>query len=48
VLVSERPTHGLSALEVEHVVRHLGAVADTFDDKLVASFGGTRASDPQH
>lgn len=48
VLVSERPTHGLSALEVEHVVRHLAAVADTFDDKLVAAFGGTRASDPHH
>lgn len=48
VLVSERPAHDLSALEVEHVVRHLAAVADTFDDKLVASYGGTRASDPHH
>ncbi len=48
VLVSERPAHGLSALEVEHIVRHLAAVADTFDDKLVADFGGTRASDPHH
>ena len=45
VLVSERPAHGLSALEVEHIVRHLAAVADTFDDKLVAEFGGSRASD---
>ena len=45
VLVSERPAHDLSALEVEHIVRHLAAVADTFDDKLVAEFGGSRASD---
>jgi hypothetical protein len=48
VLVSERPAHDLSALEIEHIVRHLAAVADAFDDKLVAEFGGSRASDPHH
>ena len=42
---SERPTHGLDAVEVEQMVHHLAAVADTYDDRLVAEFGGKRASD---
>ena len=31
--------------EAEQIVRHLAAVADTYDDRLVKEFGGTRASD---
>ena len=45
VVVSERPAQGLDANEAEQIIRHLAAVADTYDDKLVAEFGGKRASD---
>ena len=45
VVVSERPAPGLDREEAEQVIRHLAAVADTYDDKLVKEFGGTRASD---
>jgi hypothetical protein len=45
VAVSERPAEGLDAHEVEQVIRHLSAVADTYDDRLVKEFGGKRASD---
>jgi CelD/BcsL family acetyltransferase involved in cellulose biosynthesis len=45
VVVSERPAAGLDAAEAEQIVRHLAAVADTYDDRLVAEFGGARASD---
>ena len=43
VVVSERPTAGLDAVEVDQTVRHLAAVADTFDDRLEKDFGATRA-----
>ncbi len=43
VVVSERPAAGLDAGEVEQTVRHLAAVADTFDDRLEKDFGATRA-----
>jgi hypothetical protein len=43
VVVSERPAAGLDAIEVEQTVRHLAAVADTFDDRLEKDFGATRA-----
>jgi hypothetical protein len=43
VAVSERPTEGLGAEEVEQTVRHLAAVADTFDDRLAKEFGATKA-----
>jgi Putative bacterial sensory transduction regulator len=43
VAVSERPTDGLGAEEVEQTVRHLAAVADTFDDRLEKEFGATKA-----
>jgi hypothetical protein len=43
VVVSERPTAGLDAVEVEQTVRHLAAVADTFDDRFEKDFGATRA-----
>jgi hypothetical protein len=45
VALSERPTEGLDQGEVEQIIRQVSAVADTFDDKLVADFGGARASD---
>jgi len=43
VAVSERPAEGLGAEEVEQTVRHLAAVADTFDDRLAKEFGATKA-----
>jgi hypothetical protein len=43
VAVSERPVAGLGAEEVEQSVRHLAAVADTFDDRLAKEFGATKA-----
>jgi uncharacterized protein (DUF1786 family) len=45
VAVSERPAEGLDQGEVEQMIRHLSAVADTYDDRLVKEFGGKRASD---
>jgi hypothetical protein len=45
VVISERPAEGLDAGEVEQAIRHLSAVADTYDDRLVKEFGGKRASD---
>ncbi len=45
VAVSERPAGGLDQSEVEQMIRHLSAVADTYDDRLVQAFGGQRASD---
>ena len=45
VVVSERPAAGLDGAEVEQIVKHLSAVADTFDDRLVREFGGQRAAD---
>lgn len=44
IAVSERPAVALQEVEVEQMVRHLAAVADTFDDKLVAEFGGVRGA----
>jgi hypothetical protein len=43
VVVSERPVDGLGAEEVEQTVRHLAAVADTFDDRLEKEFGAPKA-----
>jgi hypothetical protein len=45
VAVHERPVTGLDEGEVEHIIRQVSAVADTYDDRLVAEFGGRRASD---
>lgn len=42
VVVSERPAQGLDAQEVEQIVRHLAAVADTFDDRLAKEFDVTK------
>ena len=43
VAVCERPAEGLGAEEVEQSVRHLAAVADTFDDRLAKEFGAAKA-----
>ncbi len=43
VAVSERPVEGLGAAEVEQTVKHLAAVADTFDDRLEKEFGASKA-----
>jgi hypothetical protein len=43
VAVSERPARGLGPEEVEQTVKHLSAVADTFDDRLEKEFGATKA-----
>ena len=43
VVVSERPIEGLGGAEVEQTVKHLAAVADTFDDRLEKEFGATKA-----
>jgi hypothetical protein len=45
VVKSERPTAFLDAAEVEQIILHLSAVADTYDDRLVGEFGGRRATD---
>ena len=45
VVVSERPAAGLDESEVDQIVRHTSAVADTYDDRLVAEFGGKRVTD---
>ena len=40
VVVSERPSQGLDSNEVNQIVKHCSAVADTYDDRLVNEFGG--------
>ena len=45
VAVHERPAAGLDEGEVDHIIRQVSAVADTYDDRLVTEFGGRRASD---
>jgi hypothetical protein len=45
VVKSERPTAFLDSAEVEQIILHLSAVADTYDDRLVSEFGGRRATD---
>jgi hypothetical protein len=47
VAVSERPAIDLQGDEVTQMVRHLAAVADTYDNRLVAAFGGSLAYDPK-
>lgn len=45
VLVAERPTKNLEAEEVVETLRHVAGLADKFDDRLAAEFGGKRACD---
>ncbi len=42
---TERPIVDLSEAEVAHAIRLVAGVSDTYDDKLVAEYGGKRASD---
>jgi hypothetical protein len=43
VAVSERPAEGLGGEEVQQMIGHLAAVADTFDDRLARDFGAIKA-----
>jgi hypothetical protein len=43
VVVSERPATGLDAPEVDQIIVHLSAVADTFDDRFQKEFGAPKA-----
>ncbi len=45
VVVAERPTADLDPGEIVGTVRQVAALADTFDDRLVAEFGGRRTCD---
>jgi hypothetical protein len=42
VVVSERPADGLDAEEVEQILKHVGAVADHYDDQFIKEWGVTR------
>lgn len=42
VVVSERPAQGLDAAEVEQILKHVGAVADHYDDQFIKEWGVTR------
>jgi hypothetical protein len=44
VAVSERPTEDLQGNEVDQMVRHLAAVADTYDNRLMNEFGTKHAA----
>lgn len=46
VAVSERPTDDLQAAEVDQMIRHLAAVADTYDNRLMEKFGAKHAAKP--
>ncbi len=45
ILVSERPTAMLDGEEIAQTIRHVAAVADTFDDRLAREFGGKLGTD---
>jgi hypothetical protein len=42
VIVSERPAEGLDANEVEQILKHVGALADHYDDLFIKEYGVTR------
>jgi hypothetical protein len=42
IAVSERPSSWLDPQEVEQMIRHLAAVADTFDDRLATELGAAK------
>lgn len=42
VVVSERPGDGLDAAECEQILKHVGAVADHYDDLLADELGLTK------
>jgi len=43
IVVTERPAAGLDEGEVQQNIKHLAAVADTFDDKFQREFGCSKA-----
>ncbi|MBL8603923.1 MAG: YbjN domain-containing protein [Myxococcales bacterium] len=45
VVLAERRSTDLEPAEVEHLIQRVGAVADHYDDQLIARFGGQRVSD---
>lgn len=44
VAVTERPTEDLQPEEVDQMIRHLAAVADTYDNRLMTEFGARHAA----
>jgi hypothetical protein len=42
VIVSERPADGLDANEVEQILKHVGALADHYDDEFIKEYGVSR------
>ncbi len=42
VIVSERPAEGLDAEEVEQIMKHVGALADHYDDLFMKEYGVAR------
>jgi len=42
VILSERPAEGLDANEVEQILKHVGALADYYDDLFIKEYGVTR------
>jgi hypothetical protein len=42
VIVSERPSEGLDANEVEQILKHVGALADHYDDEFIKEYGVSR------
>ena len=42
VIVSERPVEGLDANEVEQILKHVGALADHYDDEFIKEYGVAR------
>ncbi|MGZ3416294.1 MAG: T3SS (YopN, CesT) and YbjN peptide-binding chaperone 1 [Polyangiales bacterium] len=42
VVVSERPAEGLDPQEVEQILKHVGAVADHYDDQFIKEWGVSR------
>ena len=42
VVVSERPAEGLDQSELEQMLKHVGAVADHYDDLFIQEYGVTR------
>lgn len=42
VIVSERPAEGLDQHELEQILKHVGALADHYDDEFIKEYGVAR------
>jgi hypothetical protein len=42
VVVSERPAEGLDQHELEQILKHVGALADHYDDEFIKQYGVVR------